>query len=713
MSENIAKTFLESYQINDAINLLRYLRNNNFYHISKQICKFLYPKFFFSLDILDEYAISAYYTGDIQLSYDINTQILNFKGLDEETSKRIIYNNHFSIDLIANRYNYYNQGIVNNISNRYEKDLPLITFSITTCKRLNLFTSTINSFLNCCKDLYMIDEWICIDDNSSEEDRIKMKELYPFFNFYFKTKNEKGHPQSMNLIKKMVKTPYLFHIEDDWKFIEKKDYLTECLSVLAHNFKIGQCLINKNYVEKPDEIRLSKGGEFKVSHKGVRYYIHEYVTTDEQRINWHKKHGYGTHCNYWPHFSFRPSLLRTKILHELGDFNENISHFEREYSIRYINKGYVSAFLENIYCLHTGRLTSEINNKQKPNAYDLNNELQFDGKEQNIIYYNFNKIKSFVINLDRRPDRWSSFQNNAKQLSFLKYERFNAIDGNKLVSTRKLQRIFDGNDYNMRRGIVGVALSHIKLYIELLYSQNDVFFIMEDDLEFTPEFEKKFFHLYDQTKNINWDIIYLGHHLKNKITDAYDKDKMPVIERWNRYTSLNNSLGGVGGYLISKNGAKNLLEFINNHGMSNAIDTMQQKAADNLNVFYAFPHLFYSECHRQDKSVDSDIQYNFNSLTIPLEDRIKEDVIKYNLTEITNIDTMLCMITDNNIQNNFYYKNTDLNHIENIKKICIHRYYTLGNTTIIIISDKNTIIQTDILKYNDIYNIDDVIMYST
>ena len=122
----------------------------------------------------------------------------------------------------------------------------MVSFTITTCKRFDLFEKTINSFLNCVKDLYLIDFWYCVDDNSSDEDREKMKRLYPFFTFYFKSKEEKGHPQSLNIIRSIVKTPYILHLEDDWKFFVKRNYITDSLDVLASNAKLGQCLFNKN-----------------------------------------------------------------------------------------------------------------------------------------------------------------------------------------------------------------------------------------------------------------------------------------------------------------------------------------------------------------------------------------------------------------------------------------------------------------------------------
>ena len=78
----------------------------------------------------------------------------------------------------------YNQDIVNKLTEQINlrKSNPnpnnKLTFTITTCKRFDLFEKTINSFLNCCLDIDLIDEFIGVDDNSSKQDRKQMKKLY-------------------------------------------------------------------------------------------------------------------------------------------------------------------------------------------------------------------------------------------------------------------------------------------------------------------------------------------------------------------------------------------------------------------------------------------------------------------------------------------------------------------------------------------------------
>ena len=193
--------------------------------LSMYIGEYLMKLFPYVLDLKDEYSISGYYCNEHNKTFDALQEGLNMKGLTEEKSWKILFNQHFSIDHVCDRYTYYNEDIVNQIIERKKKSVSLVTFTITSCKRFDLFQQTINSFLNCVDDLYLIDFWYCIDDNSSHEDREKMKKLYPFFEFIFKNMEEKGHPQSMNIIQNQVTTPFIFHMEDDWKFFMKNSYI--------------------------------------------------------------------------------------------------------------------------------------------------------------------------------------------------------------------------------------------------------------------------------------------------------------------------------------------------------------------------------------------------------------------------------------------------------------------------------------------------------
>ena len=704
--------YLKNPVENKALNLLRCCRSHSQHSLGVFLGRFLTVKYPYNIDILDEISIMLYYSNKKESAYDIHEKTLEFKGLNQEQSYKIIFNQHFSFESVENRYTSYSHNIVQKILNKKDNEIPLVTFSITTCKRMDLFEKTMNSFLNCCEDILSIDKWICVDDNSSKEDRQKMEKLYPFFQFYFKNESEKGHAKSMNIIRNLVKTPYLIHFEDDWVFYSKKNYIKECLDVLNDDSSLGQCLINKNFGET-EECTDVVGGIFKQTRTGLRYYIHEFASTEEEKRKFIEKYGTYKNSSYWPHFSFRPSIIRTEVLNKVGEFNENANHFEMEYAYRYVALSYKSAFLESIYCRHTGRLTSERTDESKLNAYKLNDEIQFYGKEEKIkekqetkvilkessksktpFYQN---IKTFVINLNRRPDRWEVFLNNSSTLDFLDFKRFPGIDGQKVESTRQLQQIFENNDYQMRRGMLGCAMSHISLFINLINETDkniDTYLILEDDIEFQPDFEKKFKYFYEKLqKTSNWDLAFLGHHVRDLNNTSYkNQEKMPEIERIDVYQSFLRSLGGTTGFIIKRQGAIKLLEFLNNTSMTNGIDTVIQKSANDLAIYYCEPHLIFSECYRGDNSasLDTDIQHDFSTLEKTIPQRIRDELDylrdkKIKIKKCENYEEVLAFLKHDIIAT--YYEGTE-QEIEKIERICTKPWYKIGDKCIFIIPEK-------------------------
>ena len=694
--DTIIHNFILSPSEPNAVNVIRLLRSANLFHLSVIISEYLSNMFPGSTDIKDECAISSYYINNHEKAFNIHEDCLAMRGLTQDRALRLLFNQHFSINQVADRYTFYNKEKIDGILNRKQSDFPLVTLTITTCKRFDLFEKTINSIINCV-DIDQIDFWFCVDDNSSDDDRQKMKELYPFFEFYFKDIKEKGHPQSMNIIRNYVKTPYVFHLEDDWKFFVKRNYIKDAIDIIESNKSIGQCLFNKNYAEIESDIYI-KGGTYHTTNSGLRYFIHEYCRTQEETNNWKNKYGNCKSSFYWPHWSLRPSLLRTYIFKDIGEFNEQISHFEMDYAHKYANKGYVSAFFEGIYCLHTGRLTSERNDESKLNAYKLNNEIQFYGKENNSkreikeenkteLPVSDQKFKTYVINLDRRPDRWENFKKNATEID--NYERFSAVDGKMIKNSSQLQQIFESNDYYMRRGMVGCLLSHVKIYTELINSEYDYFTVLEDDVEFTPDFKNKYDNIMTQV-NKNWDLIFLGHHVRdiNRQKDELVKDKIPVLTKRDAYWSFLNSLGGTGGYIISKIGARKLLDFIDkNGGSSNGIDTLIQKSANDLDIYYPNPHLIFTDCYRGDNNIDTDIQYDHsNDLVLSLQQRIDMELefFKDGIKLIENIEEMKDLVSKTETDFSFYYKDSE-DEIKEIINICVHSYYLIEKTIIFVI----------------------------
>lgn len=101
------------------------------------------------------------------------------------------------------------------------------------------------------------------------------------------------------------------------------------------------------------------------------------------------------------------------------------------------------------------------------------------------------KVKTYLVNLDRCPERLASM---SKQLSNLgiDFERIAAVDGN-LISKKELRHKFArvhsrlalGRD--LRKGEIGCALSHIAIYERMVQENCALALVFEDDIVFAED----------------------------------------------------------------------------------------------------------------------------------------------------------------------------------------------------------------------------------
>lgn len=564
--------------MNNIVSFLRKQRQENKDHNTRISLATQYLEFFPQCIYIKEELALAIWFNDPLKSLQILNDIENSRQYEEHIMRRICFNKllllkHLSATETCKNPEYPILHFV-----------PLITFSITSCQRLDLFIETINSFLNNFKDKHLIFEWICVDDNSDENDRNIMKQKFPFINFIWKTIEQAGHATSMQIISEKVKTPYLIHIEDDRILIDPKFYIADMISILEHDENLGQVVFNHNYTETLDDDII--GGLLKRTNDGVFYFQHEYITLENERQNFYLRHGSGKTVNYYPHFSLAPSMINTKIFQKCKF--KNVLKFEYVFALDYTNAGYKTAFLPGFHFKHVGRLTSELNDPSKFNAYDLNNIEQFTFQT---------RYKFCLINLDRRVDRLNLVYNQKLPA----FERISAIDGNELNMYKntvlKINQLCGHGDYNLRSGVVGCALSHLKLYKRLLSdNDNDGYIIMEDDIAIQPSQE-------NVPLKIKVDRIFRVLELKGEpinlvfftiVPKYYDMKHSSSIklEKKSYEEACEFSIGGTGCYYISKNMAKLVFDYINNNGIDCPIDVILYRLLNHINGYFVLPPLF-------------------------------------------------------------------------------------------------------------------------
>ena len=470
-----------------------------------------------------------------------------------------------------------------------------VFFSITSCKRLDLFEQTVNSILNHWTDVDMIDYWFCVDDNSSEADRITMVNKYPWFNFYMKGSKEKGHKISMNLIWDKInelKPKYWIHMEDDFLFYIKRSYVKDSIDFLDKQTDIKQVLFNRGYAETMHDSNIK--GFLPLS---PGFVVHDYKEGSFPYPN----------CHYWPHYSFRPSMVDVETILKLGNFDSPNTFFERDYANKWLASGYRSAFFDAITCQHIGRLTTDKDTKLVKNAYDLNNELQFnnDIKSSNIK----------VVNLKRRSDRKAKVEQLLKDNNIPSWDIFEAVDGKELKPTLELKTLFQGNDFNSRRGFIGCALSHYKLWKQLIDDkENQYYIVFEDDIKVSSNFSSKIKEL--QLDLHKFECLFIGYTIfenkRKEVSEEYTKENDKIL-----ISKLNTNLymGGTFAYSVNKKGAQKLVKYIEENHIQNGIDYLMVKRCKDLFTWELKPQIVFSDCYESvDGNVDTDIQSNYESI---------------------------------------------------------------------------------------------------
>jgi GR25 family glycosyltransferase involved in LPS biosynthesis/tetratricopeptide (TPR) repeat protein len=473
-----------------------------------------------------------------------------------------------------------------------------VFFSITTCKRYDLFERTMNSLLRTWRDKDKIDYFFCVDDNSSKADRDKMRKKYPFFKYYMKGPAEKGHRQSMNIIwskLKELKPRYWIHMEDDWLFFYEDDYVSRSIDFLNRHESSGihQLLFNRNYAELYDW-DIVGGSKIEAG-----FLLHECSSVMPP----------GRTNAYWPHYSFRPSMIRVAPILDLGNYDSPNTFFERDYADRYASLGYKSAFFDAITCFHTGKLTSD---KTGTNAYTLNNENQFAESPQQKKE-ECTGVAILVVNLKRRPDRKEEVGKLLQSHNIIP-EWFEAVDGFELKANDEISALFAGNDFSSRKGFIGCAMSHYRIWQRLVADTSCGYYVvLEDDITVNDNFALKLQECIERIRTEKLDLLFLGHTMWNQ-DDRYNADISGVI--WAPFNK-DKYVGGTFGYIVSKSGASTYLKYIQENGIRHGIDYIIRLLPQTFKCEVIQPHIVFSEWVRTyNSSVDSDIQKDSTSINL-------------------------------------------------------------------------------------------------
>jgi GT2 family glycosyltransferase len=209
-----------------------------------------------------------------------------------------------------------------------------ITFTITSCNRIDLLEKTLNSFTSI--NNYEIDEFIMSDDSGNEEISNHLKSKYGDKFKIISNNPRVGLSRSIDNLFSNAKNEFIFHCEDDWMFDSNPNLISESLSILTENPDIHQVSVRHDHCNPHKPV-----GEKQYTSTSVEYWIlsQEFRSMPTQM---------------WNGYSWNPGLRRKSDY--LKMFPNGVSEFGDEYDCADYtrNFNYKSAILVNTSCYHLG-----------------------------------------------------------------------------------------------------------------------------------------------------------------------------------------------------------------------------------------------------------------------------------------------------------------------------------------------------------------------
>jgi glycosyltransferase involved in cell wall biosynthesis len=217
-----------------------------------------------------------------------------------------------------------------------------VTVVLTACNRPDLLERTMESFVQ--HNTYPIKEFIIIDDGLVEgcNDFLKDKYDLPFTFLYNKVKL--AQIRSIDLAYSRVKTPYIFHMEEDWLFL-LPGFIEKSMEIMETDSNIITV-----WLRSPQDNTL-------------KHPYSEETYSTVRGVEFKKCHVFYPN-GIWNGFTLNPSLKRLKDYDRVKPYQQlpRITPYQQsgnnplecDISIAYAQLGYYAVTLLDQYIEHIG-----------------------------------------------------------------------------------------------------------------------------------------------------------------------------------------------------------------------------------------------------------------------------------------------------------------------------------------------------------------------
>ena len=223
--------------------------------------------------------------------------------------------------------------------------------------------------------------------------------------------------------------------------------------------------------------------------------------------------------------------------------------------------------------------------------------------------------KTYLINLDRRPDRLEKFLRSydLSDMKNIDLTKMTGVDGSEIniekvplseVARGELKQIettgFRSKHYQLTRGAIGCYLSHVKVWKDIVENNHKNGLIFEDDVNLPDNIHERI-NLSMKDVPDDWDIILFGFHCK-------DCENMKNYRKVNRFILLHC-------YAISNSAIIKILKTNSLFPIQQQIDAYLSELSENiLNIYTVKNPIIHQSGSRTDiqlpiikqKNVDAD-----------------------------------------------------------------------------------------------------------
>jgi GR25 family glycosyltransferase involved in LPS biosynthesis len=155
----------------------------------------------------------------------------------------------------------------------------------------------------------------------------------------------------------------------------------------------------------------------------------------------------------------------------------------------------------------------------KLNESNMNTLLIYIKERYSINYNLCNNIKTYIINLDERKDRYNQIYNECVKINLYNFERFSAIkpDINDIKKSNLMNpsKIWK-KDVQYLKSACGCKMSHLEVLKKALHDKEEYILIVEDDIVFEENILIYLNLGLIYLKKVDWDIFFITTNLKKK-----------------------------------------------------------------------------------------------------------------------------------------------------------------------------------------------------